>query len=175
MSRPTQARLPGALPHPQAIRWAAERAIPATRAEFTLVLTFASLHTPGPPHRPSAQYAPWFKVPLKAARLAVKVITLLAEAERTSRLSFADAVKRLAEEPEGSPLFISKNRDRVERFVVVHGQIFLNQIKTYPTKARARREAGKDARGVGWGWERHLDRGWLKDQGTAACRLQQRG
>jgi hypothetical protein len=71
-------------------------------------------------------------VPLKAARLAVKVIGLLSEAERASRLSFADAIKRLAEEPQGSPLFISKNRDRVERFVVVHGQIFLNQIKAFP-------------------------------------------
>lgn len=87
---------------------------------------------PTHPRRPAAKYAPWFRVPLKSARLAVKVISLLSEAERASRLSFADVIKRLAEEPEGSPVFISKNRDRVERFVVVHGQIFLNQIKAFP-------------------------------------------
>lgn len=74
-------------------------------------------------------------MPLKAARLAVKVISMLSEAERASRLSFADVVKALAAEPEGSPLFISKKVERVERFVVVHGQIFLNQIKAFPKQA----------------------------------------
>lgn len=81
-------------------------------------------------------------MPLKAARLAVKVISMLSEAERASRLSFADVVKALAAEPETSPLFISKNRDRVERFVVVHGQIFLNQIKAFPKQVRARAGGG---------------------------------
>jgi DNA (cytosine-5)-methyltransferase 1 len=76
-------------------------------------------------------------VPLKSARLAVKVISMLADAERASRLSFADVIKRLAEEPEGSPLFVSKHRERVERFVIVHGQIFLNQIKAFPKQVRA--------------------------------------
>ncbi len=81
-------------------------------------------------------------MPLKASRLAVKVISMLADAERASRLSFADVVKRLAEEPEGSPLFISKNKDRVERFVVVHGQIFLNQLKAFPKQAVQRAPFG---------------------------------
>ncbi len=57
---------------------------------------------------PAAKYAPWFKVPLKAARLAVKIIGLLEDQKRAARLSFADVVKRLAEQEEGSPTFISK-------------------------------------------------------------------
>ena len=87
-------------------------------------------------------------MPLKAARLAVKVITMLNDAERASRLSFADVIKRLAEEPEGSPLFISKKADRVERFVVVHGQIFLNQIKAFPKQVGARACTCLCARGL---------------------------
>ena len=84
--------------------------------------------------RPSAKYAPWFAVPLKGARLAVKVIGLLSDESRASRLSFADVVKRLADAPEDAPTFVSKKADRVERFVVVHGQIFLNQIAHFPKK-----------------------------------------
>lgn len=101
---------------------------------------------------PADKYAPWFGVPLKSARLAVKVIQMLAEAERASRLSFPDVIKRLAEEPEGSPLFISRKPERVERFVVVHGQIFLNQIKAFPKQVRGGRGAGRA-------------RGWLTGRG----------
>ena len=73
-------------------------------------------------------------MPLKAARLAVQVIGLLSDSARASRLSFADVVKRLAEAAEGAPTFVSKKPDRIERFIVVHGQILLNQIAHFPAK-----------------------------------------
>lgn len=59
-------------------------------------------------HRPNPKYVPWFNVPLKSARVAVAVIGMLANESRASRVSFGDVVKRLADEPADSGLFISK-------------------------------------------------------------------
>lgn len=39
---------------------------------------------------------PWFRTVLKAARLAVRILGMLSDEARASRLSFADVVKRLA-------------------------------------------------------------------------------
>lgn len=103
-------------------------------------------------------------MPLKAARLAVRVIQMLSEAERASRLSFADVIKRLSEEPQGSPLFISKNRDRVERFVVVHGQIFLNQIKAFPKQVRRARSSARPG-----AWGPPCRAGWRACFGCVCC------
>lgn len=47
-------------------------------------------------------------MPLTSARVAVSVINMLAQQSRASRLSFADVVKKLAEEPQDSGIFISK-------------------------------------------------------------------
>lgn len=58
--------------------------------------------------RPAAKYAPWFSVPLTSARLAVKVIGMLSEEARASRLSFNDVIKKLSEQPSSSSTFISK-------------------------------------------------------------------
>lgn len=46
--------------------------------------------------------------------------------------SFSDIVKRLAGTPEGDACFVSKRPEAVERFVVAHGQIILNQFQNYP-------------------------------------------
>ncbi|GAX75038.1 hypothetical protein CEUSTIGMA_g2482.t1 [Chlamydomonas eustigma] len=84
---------------------------------------------------PTTKYSPWFRTVLKAARVAVFTLGLLSAEARASRLSFADVVRRIAEQPEGSPSYIGKKVDNVERFVVVHGQVILNQFKHYPNKA----------------------------------------
>ncbi|GFH06107.1 cytosine-specific methyltransferase [Haematococcus lacustris] len=60
---------------------------------------------------------------------------MLSEESRASKLSFNDIVKRLADLPDSSPAFISKKVERVERFVVVHGQIVVNQFTHFPNKA----------------------------------------
>lgn len=57
---------------------------------------------------PAAKYAPWFGVPLKCARLAVKVLQLLSLEARASKLSFNDVVKKLAAQDEAAPTFVSK-------------------------------------------------------------------
>ncbi|KAK9918243.1 hypothetical protein WJX75_002529 [Coccomyxa subellipsoidea] len=86
---------------------------------------------------PTAAYAPWFNVVLKCARLAIGLLKTLSEEARASRLSFNDIVKRLAATDDASPTFISKKVEAVERFVVVHGQIILNQFKSFPKKSVA--------------------------------------
>ena len=45
---------------------------------------------------------------LKAARVAIFTLGLLDGEARASRLSFADVVRRIAEQPETAPSFISK-------------------------------------------------------------------
>jgi hypothetical protein len=151
---------------------------------------------------PTTKYSPWFAVVLKGARLSVKVLQLLSQETRASKLrwaraasavglwwarvwallnalpagclaqrprrrpaaafthiplltwrhpspflspllpacparSFNDIVKRLAAQEATEPTFVSKRADVVERFVVAHGQIVLNQFQNYPG---------------GWGW-----------------------
>ncbi|VAI93546.1 unnamed protein product [Triticum turgidum subsp. durum] len=84
--------------------------------------------------QPTKQYAPWCDTVLKTARLAVSVIKLLKEQTRASKLAFADVVKRVAEFEKGQPAFISTNAALVERYVVVHGQIILQQFASYPER-----------------------------------------
>uniref|UniRef100_A0A8R7QJG5 Cytosine-specific methyltransferase n=1 Tax=Triticum urartu TaxID=4572 RepID=A0A8R7QJG5_TRIUA len=82
--------------------------------------------------QPTKQYAPWCDTVLKTARLAVSVIAILKEQTRASKLSFADVTKRVAEFERGHHAFISKDATLVERYVVVHGQIILQQFANYP-------------------------------------------
>ncbi|XP_077231680.1 DNA (cytosine-5)-methyltransferase 1B-like isoform X2 [Tasmannia lanceolata] len=82
--------------------------------------------------KPSKQYAPWYKTVLKTARLAIGIITLLKEQSRVSRLSFADVIKKVSEFDKDHPAYISLNPVAVERYVVVHGQIILQQFAEYP-------------------------------------------
>jgi hypothetical protein len=79
--------------------------------EFSADMLFISIRTDAAWYRlvkPAAKYAAWYQVPLKAARIAVKVISWLVEESRASRLSWADVVKRLAEQDSSSSTFISK-------------------------------------------------------------------
>ena len=63
---------------------------------------------PSSPRSPATKYTPWFKTVLKAARVAIFTLGLLDGEARASRLSFADVVRRIAEQPETAPSFISK-------------------------------------------------------------------
>ncbi|KAK3183309.1 hypothetical protein Dsin_030595 [Dipteronia sinensis] len=69
---------------------------------------------------------------LKTARLAVAIITLLKDQARASRLSFTDVIKRVSEFNPNDPAYISSNPSTVERHVVVHGQIILQQFSEFP-------------------------------------------
>ncbi|RVW55300.1 DNA (cytosine-5)-methyltransferase 1A [Vitis vinifera] len=82
--------------------------------------------------KPSKQYAPWYEPVLKTARLAISIITLLKEQSRIARLSFADVIKRVSEFKKDHPAYISSNPAAVERYVVVHGQIILQQFAEFP-------------------------------------------
>lgn len=78
------------------------------------------------------QYAPWYEPVIKTARLAVSIITLLKEQNRVARLSFGEVIKRVSEFKKDHPAYISSNVDAVERYVVVHGQIILQQFSEFP-------------------------------------------
>ncbi|KAK1565123.1 hypothetical protein Q3G72_019278 [Acer saccharum] len=82
--------------------------------------------------KPSKQYAPWYEPVLKTARLAVAIISLLKDQARASRLSFTDVIKRVSEFNPNDPAYISSNPSAVERHVVVHGQIILQQFSKFP-------------------------------------------
>jgi DNA (cytosine-5)-methyltransferase 1 len=99
---------------------------------------FLSLRTDSAWYRleaPAASYAPWWGPLLKAARVSVRVLTMLAEEERAARLTLDMLVKRLAEEPESSGVFVSAKPAEVERYLSAHGQILLNQLRTFPAPA----------------------------------------
>ncbi|KAK1571092.1 hypothetical protein Q3G72_011829 [Acer saccharum] len=81
--------------------------------------------------KPSKQYAPWYETVLKTVRLAVAIITLLKDQARASRLSFTDVIKRVSEFSQNDPAYISSNPSVVERHVVVHGQILLQQFSEF--------------------------------------------
>ena len=85
--------------------------------------------------QPTKQYAPWCDAVLKTARLTVSIITILKEQTRASKLSFADVTKRVAEFERGRHAFISTDATHVERYVVVHGRIVLQQFANYPDES----------------------------------------
>ncbi|KAF6142199.1 hypothetical protein GIB67_037117 [Kingdonia uniflora] len=103
--------------------------------EFGASMIFISIRTDMAWYRlgrPSKQYAQWYEPILKTARLAISIITLLKEQTRVSRLSFADVIKKLSELQKDHPAYISSNPVAVERYVVVHGQIIIQQFAEYP-------------------------------------------
>ncbi|KAH7279981.1 hypothetical protein KP509_37G046300 [Ceratopteris richardii] len=103
--------------------------------EFGASMLFISIRTDGAWYRlgqPSKQYVAWYTPVLKTARMAIHIISMLKEEMRVSRLSFVDVVKRLAETEKGKSIFISNKVADVERYVVVHGQIILQQFSEYP-------------------------------------------
>ncbi|KAL5854193.1 hypothetical protein ACOSQ4_003995 [Xanthoceras sorbifolium] len=110
-------------------------AIKEWMVEFGSSMIFISFRTDMAWYRlgkPSEQYAPWYEPVLKTARLAVAIITLLKDQARASRLSFTDVIKRVSEFNQNHPAYISSNPSAVERYVVVHGQIILQQLTEFP-------------------------------------------
>ncbi|XP_009627548.1 DNA (cytosine-5)-methyltransferase 1B [Nicotiana tomentosiformis] len=106
--------------------------------EFGSSMIFISIRTDMAWYRlgkPSKQYAPWYEPVLKTAKLAVSIITLLKEQSRCARLSFGDVIKRVSEFKKNHPAYISSNTDVVERYVVVHGQIILQQFSEFPDES----------------------------------------
>ncbi|GAA0163095.1 DNA methyltransferase [Lithospermum erythrorhizon] len=105
--------------------------------EFGSSMVFVSVRTDMAWYRlgkPSKQYAPWYEPVLKTARLAITIITLLKDQSRVARISFADAIKKVSELDKNHPAYISSNPAVVERYVVVHGQIILQQFLEFPDK-----------------------------------------
>ncbi|XP_039140950.1 DNA (cytosine-5)-methyltransferase 1B-like isoform X2 [Dioscorea cayenensis subsp. rotundata] len=103
--------------------------------EFGSSMVFISIRTDVAWYRlgkPAKQYIPWYEPVLKTARLAISIITLLKEQSRVSKLSFADVIKKVSEFDKHHPAFISSNLLLVERYVVVHGQIILQQFSEFP-------------------------------------------
>ncbi|KAI3454558.1 hypothetical protein Pfo_011221 [Paulownia fortunei] len=77
--------------------------------------------------RPSKQYVPWFKPVLKTASLAISMINL-STADRAACFTFADVVERASQFEKNNPAYISSCPDIVERYVILHGPIFLAAI-----------------------------------------------
>ncbi|CAL5329866.1 unnamed protein product [Camellia sinensis] len=103
--------------------------------EFGSSMIFISIRTDMAWYRlgkPAKQYSPWHEPVLKTARLAISIITLLKEQIRVSRLSFSDVIMKVSEFDKDHPGYISSNPEAVERYVVVHGQIILQQFAEFP-------------------------------------------
>lgn len=59
---------------------------------------------------------------------------MLADEARAARVNLEQVEKRLAEQDPTSGTFIGSTPAQVERFLTVHGQIILNQFRTFPIK-----------------------------------------
>lgn len=119
--------------------------------EFGADMLFVTIRTDVSWYRldvPSPRYAPWFDVPVKCARLAARVLSMLCEESRASKLSFADVVKRLSvsspyddaaadEESQRKPLTLAKSSKKfnaIERFLTVHAPVILSCFNNFPVK-----------------------------------------
>eukprot|EP00897_Mesotaenium_endlicherianum_P010338 jgi/Mesen1/9332/ME000061S08775 len=107
--------------------------------EFGASMVFISFRTDIAWYRlgkPAQQYLPWYKPVLTSAKLAISVITMLKAETRVSRLSFNDVIARLADEKRADKVKPASRKEveAVERYVVVHSQIVLQQFREYPDK-----------------------------------------
>ncbi|CAA3027627.1 DNA (cytosine-5)-methyltransferase 1B-like [Olea europaea subsp. europaea] len=103
--------------------------------EFGSSMVFISIRTDMAWYRlgkPSKQYESWYKPVLKTARLAICIISLLKDQTRVAKLSFMDVIKKVSDFDKDHPAHVSSNPGVVERYVVVHGQIILQQFSEYP-------------------------------------------
>ncbi|KAL9689698.1 hypothetical protein QQ045_010087 [Rhodiola kirilowii] len=103
--------------------------------EFGSSMVFISIRTDLTWYRlgkPSKQYAPWYEPVLKTAKLAISIITMLKEQNRASRLSFADVIKKVSGYEQKHLAYISSKPSEVERYIVVHGQVILQQFHEFP-------------------------------------------
>ncbi|XP_010442374.1 PREDICTED: DNA (cytosine-5)-methyltransferase 1-like [Camelina sativa] len=82
--------------------------------------------------KPSKQYALWYKPVLKTATVGIHIITLLHHESRFGKLSLADVIKRLSGFPMNDKAYISSDLVAVERYLIVHGQIFIQMFAKYP-------------------------------------------
>lgn len=106
--------------------------------EFGADMLFISIRTDVAWYRlsvPSQKYKPWFEVVLKCSRIAARVLGMLSQESRASKLSFADVVKRLSKDEPTAPTFVSKRPEVVERFLAVHAQILLSCFSNFPVKS----------------------------------------
>ncbi|CAM6109925.1 unnamed protein product [Calypogeia fissa] len=113
-------------------------AVKEWKIEFGASMLFISFRTDGAWYRlgkPSQQYVKWYEPVLKTARLAVKMITMLKEASRVNRLSLTDVIKNLSNQSKDEPTYISSKVAEVERYVMAHGQIILQQFAEYPDES----------------------------------------
>ncbi|CAM8988592.1 unnamed protein product [Rhodiola kirilowii] len=111
--------------------------------EFGSSMVFISIRTDMAWYRlgkPSKQYAAWYAPVLKTAKLAISIITMLKEENRVSRLSFADVIRRVSNYEPKHLAYISSKPSEVERYIVVHGQVILQQFHEFPD-ATIRRSA----------------------------------
>uniref|UniRef100_A0A7N0T469 DNA (cytosine-5)-methyltransferase n=1 Tax=Kalanchoe fedtschenkoi TaxID=63787 RepID=A0A7N0T469_KALFE len=103
--------------------------------EFGSSMVFISIRTDMAWYRlgkPSKKYAPWYEPVLKTAKLAISIISMLKEQNRVSRLSFADVIKKVSNYEEPHLAYISSKPSEVERYIVVHGQVILQQFHEFP-------------------------------------------
>ncbi|KAF3791508.1 DNA cytosine-5-methyltransferase 1B [Nymphaea thermarum] len=103
--------------------------------EFGGSMLFVSIRTDGAWYRlgkASKQYSPWFQPVVKIAKVAISIIKMLKNESRVSRLSFSDVVKKVADFDKSDPTFVSSSPAAVERYLVVHGQVILQQFAEFP-------------------------------------------
>ena len=104
---------------------------------------------------PSIKYKPWAQVVMKCATIASKILQVICEESRASKVSFIDIVKRLSTESKDSKTYISNKvcpmrliislwcsdsafyvkATSVERFLSVHAQILLSCFQHFPMES----------------------------------------
>ncbi|GAA0154402.1 DNA methyltransferase [Lithospermum erythrorhizon] len=85
--------------------------------------------------KPSIQYASWYEPVLKTAKLAGRIIKLLREQSRVSRLSFQEAAKKISEFGYDDPDHISSYQEVVQNYLIDHGKMILQVFSNFPDEA----------------------------------------
>ena len=101
-------------------------------------MIFVSIRTSAAHYKllqPSEKYAPWFGTLIKVCRIAVYVHKMVSEASRPAKISFHSVVASLKALDKADDCFISSTMEsKIEKFLVVHGQIIMSLLLTDPKK-----------------------------------------
>ncbi|WZN58936.1 DNA (cytosine-5)-methyltransferase [Chloropicon roscoffensis] len=98
-------------------------------------MIFVSIRTSAAVYKlkePTENYEPYFDTLIKVVRVAIKIRDMVANAKRASTVSLDSVVRSFQQLEKDDVCYLWWAKEKIERFLVVHGQVILGQLADHP-------------------------------------------